>query len=402
MVATTAAPIFTSHNADIRSFNIKRIPGEKANDKPRFEVSIDGRKVQPTKRFWSSLTSRYSTYGVSMNLFKSGMFAPEEIFERLAGVVKDGNVRYTLQENANGDPKLLAVAGPASTIIRYEDAYSLLNGYGGEDTNVTYLDGDDVDNLGVIRSTHTPKRLDNFKVSGDEFMHKFTFEVPIDGYGKPKVFLSLLRLVCSNGMVGIAPAFTSEISPGRGEGDYLYTIRRALEAFNNDDGFSAMRDRMEMATRSWASVAEAMDTYKVLVTNLSAHFHNKGTGTLCNGKADATTVLKAWHDLTGDIAHIYGVANMDSLSRKRQERLPAKCTVYDIINFTTEVATHYIDPASSRRLYGHIGQMIGNTEEFDLQDSMTERPEFADFFIANDARTLAGTNDASLIDPNLN
>lgn len=397
---------FTTSIGDIRAIEIQRIAGSKANEKPRFKVAMDGQEVNATKRFWSSLTSRYSTYGISMNLFKSGMFTPEEVFERLAKVVKDGNVKYTIQDNVGGVdengnpalPKLLAISDPGKPVISHDLIMEKLEGYNGEDTGATYLDGIDVDNLGIVRSTHTPKRLDNFKIASDEFMHKFTFEIPIDGYGKPKVFLSLLRLACENGMVGYAPCFTSEISAGRGEGDYMFAIERALDSFSNDEGFGALRERLDLATRSWASVAEACDVYKKLGTVLgSGHFLNKGTGNIADSVPDHTAIMGAWHKLTGDISATYGIAHTDAMSRKKQERLPVRCSVYDMFNFVTEVATHYVDDAAARSLHAIVGQKVGAVEEYDLQDSMMERPEFTDFFLDNDGKTLAGNRNAALV-----
>ena len=47
--------------------------------------------------------------------------------------------------------------------------------------------------------------------------------------------------------------------------------------------------------------------------------------------------------MTGDLQRIYGMANLDALSVKRQRTLPAACKVYDLLNFASEVATHHAD-----------------------------------------------------------
>src|SRR5438445_155010 len=93
----------------------------------------------------------------------------------------------------------------------------------------------------------------------------------LDGYGRPSVYLSLLRLVCSNGAVGYSPAFRSELSVGRGDDGVAFALTRVLDGFNNEDGYAALRQRFESAAKSWASVNEAQKLYKLL-----ARLHGRG------------------------------------------------------------------------------------------------------------------------------
>jgi hypothetical protein len=86
--------------------------------------------------------------------------------------------------------------------------------------------------------------------------------------------------------------------------------------------------------------------------------------------------------MTGDLSKIYGLANLDTLSIKRQRCLPAKAKVYDAINFASEIATHQATPQGSRRLNGYIGDLISG--EYDLEGT-ADGPfaEFSDFLIGN-------------------
>ena len=84
-------------------------------------------------------------------------------------------------------------------------------------------------------------------MSGDSFQNKFIIETPIDGYGRPSVYLSMLRLICSNGMVGYSPTFRSELATGKGENGVSFVLERVLEGFNNEDGYAALRQRFESA-----------------------------------------------------------------------------------------------------------------------------------------------------------
>ena len=70
-----------------------------------------------------------------------------------------------------------------------------------------------------------------------------------------------------------------------------------------------------------------------------------------------TSVLSAFHAMTGDVSQIYGLANVDALSVKRQRTLPVNCRVYDLLNFASELATHHATGSGSRTLQGWIGTL---------------------------------------------
>src|SRR5205085_2266357 len=100
--------------------------------------------------------------------------------------------------------------------------------------------------------------------AGDAFQNKFVIDTPIDGYGRPVVYLSLLRQVCSNGAVAHTPVFRSELALGRGEARVEYALVRALDGFNNEEGFGALRQRYEAAAsrRSSATCWRTSTTWK--------------------------------------------------------------------------------------------------------------------------------------------
>jgi hypothetical protein len=65
---------------------------------------------------------------------------------------------------------------------------------------------------------------------------------------------------------------------------------------------------------------------------------------------------------------------------KRQRTLPAgPCTVYDLLNFASEVATHHSDEYGSRCCQAWIGQLVSG--EYDLELSRQSFGEFKDFFM---------------------
>lgn len=352
-------------------------------------MTIGGRTVHPTSRFWTSLCSTFSSYGLSTKLF--GLFPHHEVFDRIATRTND-RVRYALEEESGN---LLAVTTPTKPLIRYDAISQVLQGR--EAQNIGY-------GKGVIQSTHTPPFMSDFKVGGDDFAHQFIMETPVDGFGQPLIYLSLLRMVCTNGAVGYARAFKTEIQIGKEDGDApLFSIQRALDSFNNEEGFAAMRQRFEAATNSWGSVYEAYLLDKIL-TKLAGHnaytTNNNAPSKLVdrlagqrevellgvNADSNANPlnlrIMRAFTKLTGDLPMIYSVPSLDAFQEKRMRKLPVKCGVYDLINFATEVATHHCTHEAGRSLQAWVGSMISS--EYDLEGSRSKYGDFTDFFTSTD------------------
>lgn len=339
-------------------------------------VTLADRVLRPTPRFWNSLHLRF---GFTGNIFR--YFSHAEVFKRISEKAPNDKFRYCIEAYKDGSGNLLAVSTPGAAYMSHDDAVGLLRKYGAND--VSYFNG-------VVKSQHAPRLGGTFQVAGDGFQNRFVLETPIDGYGRPSVYLSLLRLVCSNGAVGYTPAFRSELSVGRGEDGVAFALQRVLEGFNNEEGFAAMRQRFEAASRSWASVNEVNKLYKLLTrlhnTNqvFSGPLAPKG-GDGASLDAPRTSLFPSFHKMTGDLSQIYGLANVDALSVKRQRTLPAACKVYDAINFASEVATHHASASGNRSLQAYIGELISG--EYDLEGTVDHLSDWRDFFISNDATT---------------
>ncbi len=274
----------------------------------------------------------------------------------------------------------------------------LLGRYNGLD--VTYHDG-------IVESSHVPRTSGGvFQVGGDDFMNRFLMATPIDGYGAPNIYLALLRMVCQNGVVGYSKAFKSSVSLGKGDDDVAPTLTRALDGFGNDEGYAAIRSRLEEAARSWASVYEQESLYKVLVQAYGKNGIDESGGvpalaprirSLLHAPVDGVVeevpnggigsqLLVAFNRMTGDAQRLYGVASLDALSMKRKKTLPVKCSVFDLVNFATEVSSHFATPSAARALQGWLGSLI--TEEYDLEGTRDRVESFADFHI--DSKITAG------------
>jgi hypothetical protein len=346
-------------------------------------VELDGRPVRPSPRFWNSLHVRF---GFTSNIFR--YFSHAEVFERISEVAPDDKIRWCLECHEDGPDTLQAVTNPTAASITYDEVMELLEGHGTQTTRYSN---------GVVTSEHSPRFNPVFQVSGDGFQNKFILDTPIDGYGRPAVFLSMLRLICSNGLVGYSPTFRSELSTGRGENGVRFVLERVLGGFNNEDGYAARRQRFESATKSWASVHEATRLYKVL-TRLHSRGEVRGKAIVKAaggdgiGECESSPLFHSYHRMTGDLSRIYGLANVEALSVKRQRTLPAGCKVYDLLNFASEVATHHATEAGNRTMQAYIGELISG--EYDLEGTVDQFSDWRDFFIGNEqtASTMADLN----------
>ena len=374
--------------AAVNTLGVETEP-DKRSGQPRVRaVLVNGEPLEPTDRFWTSL---YARFGFSGSFFK--YFRHAEVLDRIAEIEND-QVRICIERDQAGKNRLLAVSSPTKPVAIYDDLMATLGRYEGQ--SIVYSDG-------VLESTHIPRAGTNtFNICGDEFSNRFVMSVPVDGYGSPNVYLSLLRHICTNGAVGYAKAFRSSLALGKGSDDVNYSVVRALEGFGNDEGFAALRSRFDAAGKSWASVNEAQSLYKHLLKMLY-HKHVAWNGASVIGENETNAVLRndavlpaltvdvklpvevsspiitRFHALTGDVAGIYGISNPDALSVKRQRTLPTRAKVYDLLNFVSEVATHHADEFGARSSQAWLGSLVSG--EFDLENSCQVYGDFQDFFL---------------------
>lgn len=335
-------------------------------------LEVAGEPFVPTSRFWQSLFHRF---GLSDNVFR--YFRYDEVFARVVEANPDDRLRLCVERPPNAPPRLLAVSNPRRPLLGYEETMELMTRYGeahaspsgnaeGGAKTPSYESLPTYRN-GMVRSTHVPRSGEHgFHIGPDQFRNRFVVEAPIDGFGQPRIYLSLLRQVCSNGAVGYSPAFRSDIRMGN---DAAYTLERALGQFDHDEGFAALRQRFESAQKSWASIRETMLLHKTI--------SRLGDGR--DGRLRGRNLHEELNRIAGDVNALYGLANLETLSAKRQRVLPARCRVYDLINFASELATHAAGPDGQIRLQGYIGTLI--SDEYDLEGTAEKVPEFNDLFL---------------------
>jgi hypothetical protein len=373
----------------VGDMQVKTEEDEKTGKKKVVSVLVQDEELKPTERFWTSL---YARYGFNSAFFK--YFDHAEVFTRISDVEKNDRMRLCIERDIDGRGTLLGVSNPSKPIVVYDELMDLLTRYQGE--GVSYHNG-------IVESTHTPRSGANlFQVGGDDFANRFLLATPVDGYGAPNIYLSLLRLICSNGVVGYTKAFRASLALGKGDDDVAPSLTRALDGFSNDEGYAALRQRIEASATSWASVYEATSLYKALTKalanrsildqsgavideakNISGYLRAVGDEFVGGVEGIGSKLLVAFHRMTGDTSKLYGLANLDALSVKRQRTLPVRCTVYDLLNFATEISTHYATPSGSRLMQGWLGGLI--TEEYDMENTKDKFGDFADFH--TEART---------------
>jgi hypothetical protein len=313
--------------------------------KAPLKVVIKDREYETSERFWNSIASRFS---VSDNIFR--YFSHTEVFERITKRVPNDKLRLCY-ETSGPIPKLMAVSTAGKASLEYDGSLAVMRNQGGSEYDYSN---------GVLRARFKPASgRDLIKLVGEEFQNSFQVEVPIDGYGRPKAFLELIKQICSNGMMGYSPAFRSEFNTTGG--NPLETFERALSGYDNDQGFADMHSRVEASARAFASVSEAQKLYKLLTQT-------------SEGRKELMPLAK----LTGDLPVMYGMTNLDAIAEKRQANLPTKCAVFDLLTFATEVSTHKLKPQDRLPLHGYTGTLL--TGQFDLEGSKERISDFEQFF----------------------
>lgn len=364
--AEVQQPQFTYGMATVSNLKVNKVSRTETGRVTLRELELDGRPVIPTKRFWKSFFSRF---GIAETVFR--YFSPNEVFERISQMHPDDSFRFCISnQELKGvqTNRLLAITNIKKPVIRYDHIAELVQERGGMD--VTYRDG-------LLTSFHAPRGGSRqIQIGGDQFRDRFCMETPVDGYGHPRLFLSMMRMVCSNGMIGYSRAFRSDIPVGK---DMVHCIGRALESFDNDEGYVALRKRFESAQTSWASVHECLQLGAVLERIYR------------DDQTQSRGLLGRFRSVAGDMSALYGLANLEALSDKRKRILPSRARVYDLINFASEVATHHADPEGANRMQAYIGSLI--SDEYDLEGTAKDAPEFDAFFVdESDAIVRASVN----------
>lgn len=368
----------------IKDIIVQRDPGSSNTASRVTGMEIQGvdAHVHCTGRF---INSFLGLFGLSKSMFN--LFDHEEVVERLLLRGKGDKVRLALQQNKDNSMTALAAIKPSKPYVEAYDLYSMLKKMDIPDEEIGYT-------LGVVRSTHVPSVMGNTEVdlAGDAAVRRFVMDVPIDGYGAPSAYLTIIRQICSNGMIGEAPAFRSQVNIGdQGKSingniihDAIPTIRKFIESHNNEEGFSVMTDRMRTAADTPASLDEFNRLYKMVTgSNMDSLHRRTTTGEQSTSAVDLSSdVSQVMYNLAGkDLMERYGLVSLDQISPKKRKLVPVECTVMDLINVASELATHRADDYQNKRISGFVGQTL--SEEFDLEGADVEVSKSTDLYMTS-------------------
>ncbi len=316
--------------------DLKIVRTQNENDREnKFAIQIGDGMYTPTQRFWSSFGSRYL---VNRDMFR--FFEPEEVLERV--IKKNGNSECKVT-SYNGD--LFAMIDAKKEVITHDQAREILeNG-----AKIQKLSGRDsvkskVEVVGA--SFLLDREFDgmSFKISNEEFKCRTRFDIPIDGYGEASAIAGLTRLACINGMIS-STKITETIL--RMQGDMLGSLRRAVETYQNEDGFRAAELRTRVAMETTASVNEVMYCRDAL-------------------KSRHAELAHKFDRITGDLSTRYGKTSFNTLSDRKKSLVPSDTSCFELVNCLTEVASHLSTPESRIDVDRAIHYMLGK-KEFDLE-----------------------------------
>ena len=298
-------------------------------------VEINQQSFEPTSRFMNSVFSRY---GFGANFFS--YFTPKEVLERIQKVRTDVDLEVTLEVRPEKSPRLLATNAPDEKDIDIKRLFTLGSNL---DAKVEYADGKAWFRMVPDSGART------FNIGGDDFRNRFVMECPIDGWGKTRNYLELLRLICENGAIGYSTAFASAVNPGK---DMMASLERALTGFDNPDGFIKLRNRFESAQKSAISLFE-YNKFQTLLTNLSPD------------EDEVAEILTSLQSFAGAPSRKYGIVNPEALPEKKQKVLPMDGTMYDLVNLASELGTHVYSGTQAGKMQAWIGETLAS--EFDME-----------------------------------
>ena len=331
-----------------------------------------GQNTLPSPRFWDSICSKF---GFGPSIFH--YFSHKEVFDRVALKDPNSKIRLATQTTQLGKgtkPILLGISNPDKPVLMVPVVVEILNNL--DTRKVVFRDG-------IIVSQHNPRSLMTFDIGPDKYETRLSLETPIDGYGKPKVWLSLVK--DGNAIIGYTKAFQSSINIGS-DNAAAFTLQRCMEAYNNEDGFVALKQRVAASQISWASVLEVVKLAKLIWKLKNADFSAEYVLKAYGKKNDEVEVDQLRNDLlkilyvkSGDLREIYGVVQIDSISKKKMRTLPSKAKVYDLLLFSSEMASYILTPRAAKKANEFMGELV--SQEYDLETSCAEFGTFEDFKI---------------------
>lgn len=357
---------FGGATIEYRSFNLADVGLVFNEDKLRqggvsvVGVKIDGETLTYSERFGISFATLLKQ---SPSIF--ALFGVDEVVARalLRRVVK-GEACVAIDRTVPGEPVALAVAPLEKNFFTLQHLRRFLDTVGTYGKARPYAGGGTFAldfNLSIL---HRP-----FDVQGVKMTPFLNMQLAIDGWGRPAAWLGLEVGGSRRMLQAKADAFRTYANIGEDAGKFVPSLTRFTRSFSNEEGFEALRARLEASHLASASLGE--------VNSFSRAAGN------CNLPASATAQIAK---LMNDEAGRFSLASLEMVSAKRLVRIPSQVAVSDLIGMAVEFTTAD-GVTNAEPLHAWIGRTIADEAGFDLENSLDAPKATALHYLAED--TLA-------------
>ena len=323
------------------------IPADDNSNGKDWSLSYLGETFKTSNRFVSSLAKKLK---FSSNIFK--YFSPSEVLERVAEQNSDCRFQVTFDHHSK---QILGLVDEDKKFLPPAIACKVF----ADDPRVRSISYD----KGIWSADLHLDEVFNVPKSG-EYFRRFNICYPVDGVGMPCIYLSMMRLVCSNGSTARVAEFRTDIEINDESGLHL---SRLLSSFNNQYGFSALEERLGIAQGTTASVRELLEIDNLLQN----HVDDKHSYRLLHNRLD---------EIAGEPCFTYGTTSLNNIPAKKRALLPVNCSVNDLLNFCSELTSHHGNLLNNAVSFDvAAGKILAH--EFDLEGMYNRRTKSPDFFL---------------------
>ena len=310
-------------------------------------IIVDGERYTLSHRFLKGLATRMKVPYTVFNLF-----TPLEVIHRTAERQPDLPLRMTLDHLNRTALGLVEAKGNALPIGQVANILK-------HDSRIQKIDYEN----GILKATLDLN--ETWVIPHDsEYKVQVSCQIPVDGMGQPEIILATYRQICSNGAVAEESSFRTKMEIKDNSGLHFSKL---LRSFNNRNGIEMLHQRLLDANTTKASVGELMEV-DGLIRKMVTDRHSQML--LCE---ELLTL--------GDNPCVhYGVTDLSNIGEKRRSLLPVGCSVADLLNFTSELGTHYrkllkeVEP-----LHAFYGRKLARS--FDLEDMYKNTRPARDFHL---------------------
>lgn len=323
------------------------MPSEENASSQDWSLNYLGEDFKTSNRFVSTLAKKLK---FSSNIFK--YFSPSEVLERVGEQNPECRFMVTFDHHAK---QILGLVDEGKKFLPPAIACDVFS----SDPRVRSVSYE----RGIWSAELHLDEVFNVPRSG-EYFRRFKICYPVDGVGMPCIYLSMQRLVCSNGSTAQVAEFRTDIEINDESGLHL---SRLLASFNNQYGFSALEERLGIAQSTAASVNELLEIDNLLQN----HVADKHAYRMLHNRLD---------EVAGEPCFQYGTTSLNNIPAKKRSLLPVNCSVNDLLNFCSELTSHHgnlLDNAVSFDVAA--GKILAH--EFDLEGMYGRHSKSPDFFL---------------------